>query len=41
MEKFKGTLVIAIDKPFIFDLSQKLEIAVQLTYGLTSLHKGE
>ncbi len=41
MEKFHGTLEIAIKFPLMFDLIQKLEIAVQLTNGLSSLHKGE
>ncbi len=41
MEKFASSLKIAVDKPKMFDLSQKLEIAIQITIGLISLHSGE
>ena len=31
MEKFKKSLRVAIEKPKMFDLIQKLEIAIQIT----------
>ena len=41
MEKFAGSLKKAVEKPKMFDLLQKLEIAIQITIGLISLHSGE
>jgi hypothetical protein len=40
MELFTSSLKIAVDQPKMFDLSQKLEIAIQITIGLISLHSG-
>jgi hypothetical protein len=41
MELFTSSLKIAVDHPKMFDLTQKLEIAIQITIGLISLHSGE
>ncbi len=41
LEKFTSSLKKAIDQPKMFDLLQKLEIAIQITIGLISLHSGE
>ena len=41
MEKFAGSLKKAIEEPKMFNLLQKLEIAIQIIIGLISLHSGE
>jgi hypothetical protein len=41
MDKYSESLKIAIQFPKMFDLLQKLEIAIQITKGLISLHSGE
>ena len=41
MEEYKESLTCAIKSPNMFDLLQKLEIAIQITIGLISLHSGE
>ncbi len=41
MEKFTSSLEIAIKNPKLFDLTQKLEIAIQITKGLKNLHTGD
>ncbi len=41
MEQYKESLTVAVKKPKMFDLLQKLEIAIQITIGLISLHSGE
>jgi hypothetical protein len=41
MEKYAGSLKKVVEKPKMFELNQKLEIAIQITIGLISLHSGE
>ncbi len=42
MEEYTESLKKAVEKkPKMFDLLQKLEIAIQITIGLISLHSGE
>ncbi len=41
MEKYSASLKIAVEKPKMFDIFMKLEIAIQITIGLISLHSGE
>ena len=41
MEEYKESLTVAVKSPKMFDLLQKLEIAIQITIGLISLHSGE
>ncbi len=41
MEKYSSSLKIALKYPQMFDLLQKLEIAIQISIGLISLHTGE
>jgi|NOAtaT_6_FD_contig_61_2705543_length_1068_multi_2_in_0_out_0_2 hypothetical protein len=41
MEKYTASLNEALEQPKLFDLLQKLEIAIQITIGLISLHSGE
>ena len=41
MEKFAGSLKKAVLEPKMFNVLQKLEIAIQITIGLISLHSGE
>jgi hypothetical protein len=41
MERYTASLKKAVENPQMFDLIQKLEIAIQITIGLISLHSGE
>ncbi len=41
MEKYTASLKKAVEEPKMFDLFQKLEIAIQITIGLISLHSGD
>ncbi len=41
MERFTSSLIKAIRTPRLFDLNQKLEIAIQICIGLISLHSGK
>ena len=41
MDKFTASLKKAVAEPKMFDLLQKLEIAIQIAIGLISLHSGE
>ncbi len=41
MEKFTASLKKAVSEPKMFNLLQKLEIAIQITIGFISLHSGE
>ncbi len=40
-EKYSASLKKALKVPKMFNLQQKLEIAIQITNGLISLHSGE
>ena len=41
MEKYTTSLKRAVERPKMFDLLQKLEIAIQITIGFISLHSGD
>ena len=41
MEKYTASLNEALEQPKMFDLLQKLEIAIQITIGFISLHSGD
>jgi hypothetical protein len=41
MDKYSASLRKAVEEPILFDLSQKLEIAIQIATGLISLHSGD
>jgi hypothetical protein len=41
MEQYTASLRKAVENPKMFDLKQKLEIAIQIAIGLISLHTGK
>ena len=41
MEKYTASQYKVVEKPNMFDLQQKLEIAIQITIGYSSLHSGD